>query len=78
MTTEYMWVRNNNNWKLYARATEGLTGTKFSGKIGEIHYDSDEHNYVFNQRVFMRNINKECLQEVVNKLEELDKKEDAE
>ena len=67
---EYMWVRSPAYHRLVGRVNYS-SDTSRGGEIGKIRYDSHAGEYVWNQRLLIRDLPVCALNEVVKKLQEL-------
>jgi len=70
---KYLWIRSNAWYRLYGATNNGsnLRGSQ----LGRIRWRAETEEYVWDQALLCRGFDKETLQEVVRKLEQLEKQE---
>ena len=68
----HAWFRTNNYYRLYCNERIWSDARKPS-QVGKIKYDSVVQQWVWNQNFFIRNLSKEQIKLVYDKLAELNK-----
>ena len=67
---KYLWIRSNAWYRLYGATNNGSKVR--GGQLGRIRWRAETEEYVWDQALFCRGFDKDTLQEVVRKLEELE------
>lgn len=75
MSKDYIWIKKKNCLDLHVSAT--ASGRRSVYRVGSIHYSELRQKYFWDQRILARNFDSESLRLVVDKLDELNNKEDS-